>query len=237
MESHQGRISSRIDYNCFKTVFIVILFTTLFIKSCVSNAQSSNAKYHTGLTASFGTRSFSITSDIQELNNLKVLEEGGSVGIVFGTEVLRTRLNLAGLYYSAAKVSQTVNVFEMEGLVNYYPLKAFRKNSTTKLEPYFTVGAAQDFVKFYGRYASQGDTQPVNNSTIREPLAGKILQTRATVGLGVEWRIPVDYSFVHLYAEGRYGVPVVYQPDNTFGNTTLTNTTSINVGVSFGFLR
>lgn len=232
-----SRIHSRLEYNSFKALFIVILFTILFIKATVSNAQISSPGFYKGLSASFGVRSFSIKSTIPELNNLQVLEEGGSVGIIFGNEVLQTRVNLGGLYYSAARVSRTINVFEIEGLANYYLLRSLRRKHNNQWDPYIVAGVSQDFIKFYGRYLKQQEGQQINNSTAAEPLLGKISQTRATVGLGLAWRITNDVSFIQLFAEGRYGLPLIATSDHAFKNTTVGNSTSFNVGVNFGFQR
>lgn len=236
MNSYSAKIKSRLEYNNFKAVFIIILFTILFIKSSFSHAQALNSTFYKGLTASFGTRSFSISSDIPELNNLKVLEEGGSAGILFGNETLRTRITLAGLYYSSARVPRTINVFELEGLVNYYPLNNLQTGKSGKWAPYFVTGVTQDFVKFFGNYLNQ-DNARTNNSTLTEPMLGKTLQTRATFGLGLERHIPTNYSFVHLFAEARYGVTILSQADIALKKTSLGNSTAINVGINFGLLK
>jgi hypothetical protein len=235
MTTYSSRVKCRMDYNKFKSVFILILFTILFIKSTLSEAQFIHQRTYLGFTASFGTRSFTINSDIPELDNMKVVQEGGSAGILFGNEVFQARIHVAGLFYSAARTPRTVNRFELEGLMNYYPLKSLGIASRT--QPYLVGGVAQDFIKFYGRYLSNGEGKPVNNSVSTEPELGRILQTRATVGFGIEYNIPSGISFVKLFAESRYGLPLVYQPGNMFKNTTIKNAAAINVGVSFGILQ
>ncbi len=231
------RICSRIEYNNFKALFIAILFTLLLIKTSILEAQISNPGLHKGLSASFGVRSFTIKSDIPELNNLNVLEEGGSIGIVFGTEAIQTRINFAGLYYSASRVSRTINVYEIEGLANYYFLRSLSKRHIGSLDPYFVAGVTQDYIKFFGRYLNQPEGQRINNSTSIEPLLGKIAQTRATVGVGLSWRMTNDVSFIQFFAEGRYGMPLIATPDQDFKNTTVGNSTSVNIGVNFGMQR
>ncbi len=235
MNSYSSKVKCRMEYNQYKLLFLIILFLILSVKTSVTNAQILNPSMK-GLTASFGTRSFSLTSDIEEINNMNVLEEGGSIGFIIGNELFVARVYGAGFYYSAARTPRTVNLFQMELLTNYYVLRNLGLVNST-VQPYLVSGLSQDFIKFHGNYLNNPEGRPVNNSVSEEPLLGRILQTRATVGLGLEWNIEYEGSFIKLFAETRYGTTLSSRADSAFRNTQIKNGSSINVGVSFGILK
>ncbi len=223
----------RLEYNTYKGIILLILFLVLSLKSCAVKAQGNERFTYRGITTSFGIRSYKLSSDIPQLNQMRVVSEGGSAGILFGNDFIQTRIHLLGFYYSAGSVPRTVNTFEAEGLVNYYPLVNFGL-SNSRVQPYLVTGIAQDFMRFYGTYLNHPENTPKNNSIVNEPLAGSMRVTRATVGAGVQWNIPCEVSFVRLFAEARYGIPMLYRPDQAFSHTTIKEFMTVNVGVSFG---
>lgn len=224
---------NRMEYNMIKGFLFLVLFIVLMIKSCVAQAQQSTYK---GIATNFGVRSFTLTSDIPELHNMVVLQEGGNAGFIIGNEVIQGRIHALGYYYSAARTPRTVNTIQVEGLANFYPINAISKNSQARFNPYIMGGVSQDFFKFHGNYLNQ-EGLPVNYSSGSEPLLGKMSATITTVGLGFEYRIKTFGTFVHIFTEARYGIPVGVKGDNNFNNTTLSHQTSLNVGVSFGAIR
>lgn len=100
------------------------------------------------------------------------------------------------------------------------------------MKVYVSSGVSMDKIKFYGHYLKEDEQ--VNYSDVREPYLGKLSQLNASVGIGFEYRLP-NVDFVHLFAEGRYGIPIqTASSTKAFANTTIKNFTSISVGVSFG---
>jgi hypothetical protein len=226
------RIKCRIVDRVFNAIFIVAVFLVLGTYSCTVQAQSfkKNDRYF-GLEGTFGIKSFNIKSDIPELNKMQVIAEGGSAGIVIGNEVIKINARILGFYYSTLNVPRTIDLFESEVLLNYYPVK----NSLSGITMYLTSGVSVDKIKFYGHYLKKDEQ--VNYSDIREPYLGGILQVNASVGIGLEYRLP-NVDFVHLFAEGRYGIPLqVASSGKAFENTTVNNFTSFSLGVSFGSKR
>ena len=187
-----------------------------------------------GFEASFGTRSFAMTSDIPELSNLTVVEEGGSFGILYGTDRLRVKLRAIGFYNSTDKIKRTINAFETEGIANFYPLQ-MGKGTKTKVEPYVLAGIAYNQFKLYGHYLHTSEGQPVNYSDSREPLLGKIVRAMGTVGAGIEWRLVNSFEFIHLFTEIKCTQPLYEKTNETmFANTNIRNCVAVNVGVNFG---
>lgn len=224
---------NRLEYNSAKGLFFLVLFTVLMVKSCTAQAQQPLYK---GIATNFGIRSFTLTSDIPELNNLRVVQEGGNAGFIIGNDIIRARIHGLGYYYSAAKTSRTVNTIEIEGLGNFYPISAIARNYAGKLNPYIMGGVSQGFLKFHGNYLNDENT-PVNYSSGSEPLLGKMSATVATVGMGLEYRLHFFGTFVHLFTEARFGKPVMMKGDDVFSNTAISDRSSVSVGVSFGGIR
>lgn len=229
--------STRIKENGIKALFILVLFAGLVLKSCMVTAQSFKPAKYLGFEGTFGVRSFTLSSDIAQLDQLNVVQEGGNAGIVYGVAGLRGKLRLAGFYYSSAQTSRTINGFETEGLVNFYPLELGKYTSGSKVQPYILGGATYNNIKFFGHYLNEND-KPINYSDPREPKLGAISVVNLSVGAGMEWKLVDDYNFVHLFGELKYGIPVVQNASNAaFANTTVAKYMAVNVGVAFGMFR
>ena len=215
---------------------IIILFFCVVSSTASIFAQglkNSHYKYF-GFEANFGMKSTKLTSDLPAIHNMGVMEEGGSLGLVFGNQVVKTRLQAAGFYYSNSSVKHTVNMVESALVLNVYPLKFINK-SRQAINPYVSGGMDYSTMKFFGYY--NNPDAKVNFSSSSAPYIGKIASTRGTIGGGIEWRLPQMRDFVHLFAEARYAWAITRDADALFENTTVANSTSINIGVSFGFLR
>src|SRR5690606_38985369 len=116
---------------------------------------------------------------------LNVTQEGGSIGVVYGNEAVRTHVQLLGLYYSSSGVSRTVDQVTSGVNVNFYPLQLVTGRSLA-FSPYILTGASYNNVRFLGHYLNNPD-EPVNYSTTREPYLGSVKGINAKAGIGLEW--------------------------------------------------
>ena len=123
---------------------------------------------------------------------------------------------------------------ESSVMVNIYPIKLINK-SRQAINPYVSGGVDYSTLKFFGYYNTPD--AKINYSSSSAPYIGKIVTTRGSLGGGIEWRLPQMNDFVHVFAEARYGWGVSQDGDEYFKNTSVANSTSVNIGVSFGFLR
>jgi hypothetical protein len=196
----------------------------------------SEDPYHRyfGFEVHFGAKTTRIVSDFMSIHNMDVLDEGGTLGLLFGNEVVKTRLQMAGFYYSSSRVRHTVNIVTSGMMINVYPLR-FLSNSRQALNPYVSTGLEYNFIKFEGYYATLD--KKINYSRSAAPYIGKIASIYGTAGVGIEWRLPRMYDFVHIFAEFRYSWVGNREADELLKNTSVCNVTSMNAGVSFGFLR
>lgn len=226
---------SLLEFKRIKGIIIVFFLAFGFMATTVQAQRTGNSNYrYVGFEANFGVKTTKLTSDVAAIHKMDVVEEGGSVGFVIGNQVVKTRVQAAGFYYSNAGVKHTVNMVESALIVNIYPLKLINK-SKQALNPYVSGGLDYSTMKFFGYY-NVPDAK-VNYSSSSAPYIGKIVSTRGTVGGGIEWRLPQMHDFVHLFAEARYSFGVSRDADEFFRNTTIANATSLNIGISFGFLR
>jgi hypothetical protein len=218
-----------------KGVIVVFFLAFVFMSTTVHAQRFRNSSYrYIGFEANFGVKTTKLNSDVAAIHNMDVMEEGGSLGLVIGNQAVKTRVQAAGFYYSNSGVKHTVNMVESALIFNIYPLKFINK-SKQALNPYVSGGLDYSTMKFFGYYNSPD--AKVNYSSSSAPYIGKIVSTRGTVGGGIEWRLPQMHDFVHLFAEARYSFGVSQKADEFFGNTNVANSTSVNIGVSFGFLR
>lgn len=216
--------------NGFFKSFLAVIF--LMIVSATQAQFLSDVPYK-GIEVSFGTRSFNIESNVPELNGLSVLEEGGQLGLIAGTDAVRVRVGLAGFFYSSNKVGRTIDLFESDLSLNFYPTEVDGSNSI--IQPYLTGGLVYDRTKFYGRFLKE-DQGPVNYSAGKEPYFGRMQQVRAAVGAGVEISVHSgDFHFVHIYAEYKYaGISVHDSSDEVLTQTKQLSPMMISLGVRFG---
>src|SRR5688572_21904296 len=160
------------------------LISSLIIVVCLNatlaqaqGLRNSNYRY-VGFEANLGVKSNKITSDIAALNNMSVIKEGGSLGFVFGNQIVKTRVQAVGFYYSNSSVKQTVNSVESAVLINVYPIKLINK-SKQAINPYFSGGVDYSTMKFFGYY--NNPDAKINYSASSAPYVGKIVSTRGTV--------------------------------------------------------
>ncbi|HEY4654286.1 MAG TPA: hypothetical protein VIH22_07215 [Cyclobacteriaceae bacterium] len=241
--------TDRIAFNLLKGVVLLLLFITLSLYSLLSRAQttvSPEAKTDTileetysgtkfrGASVSFLMRAFTLKSNIAALDGLIVVQEGGQAGFFFGNRELRGRFGLLGFLYSSMRVPRTINVFECEGALNYYPLNATGKRYT--VEPYLVGGLVFDNIRFRGHYLTNGEGR--RNTSIPEPYLGAIRKLDATLGAGIEIGLVNAWQFVHLFSEMKYGAKLFQTASNrVFENTTVSDQLLVSVGFRFGSLR
>jgi hypothetical protein len=227
-------VKYRIIERMVNALLIIALILIMSLYSITTRAQQVNSLHFMGLEGMFGVRSFTLKSNIDELNGLRVTEEGGSAGVTMGNAFYKVNARLLGFYYSASHVSRTVDMFEVETTLNVYPLQLL-KNYRSAFNVYLSGGLTMDKVKFFGHYL-YADKADVNYSDIREPYLGKITHVLGTAGVGVEYRLP-RFDFVHLFAEARMGMPIQkINHGNAFEQTAMRDYTAISIGVSFGKL-
>jgi hypothetical protein len=226
-------VTVRIEDNGIKGVLILILFVVLSVKSCIVQGQTQPP--YRGFEAGFGIRSFTVASDISALKNLNAVQEGGSAGIVYGNSAIKGKLRI-GFYYSSASTKRTINLLETEITSNLHPFH-FIKNFSGKIEPFVITGVTLQNARFFGLYLEDPKGN-FNYSQANEPYLGNILQTCATLGLGVMWKVIDKYDFVHIFGQIRAGIPIHSNASNSaFSNTVIRNTLLANIGVSFGYYR
>lgn len=216
-----------------KSVFIVMLSTFLFIKKSEAQTRYVKQRDHLGFTASFGVRSNKVSSNYAAIDKMALLEEGGSAGLVWGTRVLETKLNI-GFYYSSDKVPHTTDLIELETNTSFYPLSLLSKRNFF-VEPYLTGGICKNYYKLHGFYV--GEQASTNRSVDIEPYLGSLDTYFLSIGTGVAVNLGDRYQFIKLFADAKYSSPFSSINSTVFKETHMSNQVTVNVGVSFGTNR
>lgn len=249
----------RLQANSIKGWLIVILFLFLSLKSCVIRGQALTLdNQEQGYTASghvpadstgekganpvylgyelgVGTATYTLKSDLTQLNNLRVGNLGFIVGGVVANEFGKLKGN-AGFYYSDASVPYSFDLFTARLSANVYLLRLGGAQYHT-VEPYFVGSIAQQHIKFYGSYLDQNSTH--NYSVSEEQFLGREITTQVNAGFGAEYQLESDQgNFIHLFAEVTYGVPVAKRSTReVFNRTHIINPVAISVGICFGKIK
>lgn len=231
-------MTTRIQDNVFKAIFLLVLFIILMLKSIVVDAQvyAKKEKLYRGFVASFGSRSAMVSSDIDKINQESILQAGGKIGLVFGNRVVRSKIGLIGYYSSTGKTAGSIDLYQSDIAVNFYPLSWIMKSSLI-VEPYITGSVDYDQYKFYGHYLNREPGQ-TNYSQAEAPYLGKIKEVNATIGAGIELKLRDDYDFIHLFTEVRYGRNLSRTTNEAaFTGAEIARQTQVIVGISFGGRR
>ncbi len=215
-------------------ILIIILSAFLFFKKADAQTRYSDQRDHLGFTASFGTRSNKVSSNYAAIDNMKLVEEGGSAGLIWGSKIVETKLTI-GFYYSSSKVPHTTDLMEIESSTNFYPLSALTKKIHI-VEPYVTGGFSKNYYKLHGYYIGE-QPKGVNHSVAIEPYLGSLDVYLFSIGSGIDVNLGDKFQFIKLFADAKYSSPFASIKSTVFKDTRLSNQMTINVGVSFGMNR
>lgn len=229
-------MTTRIQDNLMKGIFFVILFTILFLQSLITNAQSRRGQdTYRGFYASFASVSQTVSSDIAKIDQNNLLQTGGKVGVVFGTDAIRSKLGLLGYYASSANTPGEIDLYVTDLSINVYPLALITKKDLM-VEPYITGGLEYDRYKFYGFYIN--GEPGITNYSQEAPYLGKIKQVNATAGLGIEVKLRDRFDFVHLFSEFKHAYNLSTETTHSaFEGTNISGQSQFIVGISFGAHR
>lgn len=246
----------RLQENSIKGCLIVILLLFLSLKSCVVKAETMMFHHHEheyssnfslradsarektdqpvylGYELALGRPIYTLTSDLRELDHLRVGNVGVIVGGVAANKVGKLKVN-AGMYYSDGSLPYTFDLSTAGVSANVYLLR-IRDSKYHTAEPYFIGNISQQHVKFYGNYLNPDRAR--NYSTSEEQFLGRRITTQFNVGLGAEYQLEDDCgNFLHLFAEVTYGIPLETRcTREVFDRTHVINPFTVSVGVSFG---
>ena len=218
----------------FTSAAILALIMLLVGVHACSAQISRKEHYYFGFEGNLGVKAFNLQSNIAALNNLQVLEEGGTLGVVVGNKHVRARIQAAGFYYSASRVAQTVNLVESAALFNIYPLELFNKKGRRFVDLYLTGGVSYSRMKFFGYYLNE-EKANINYSSSEAPYLGRALMSNAVYGGGIELAIP-NTEWFRVFAECLVAVPLRQRSDPAFATTTAQMVQTFSIGLSFGSL-
>lgn len=206
-----------------------------------------------GVELNGGTRMFSLKSDIPQLNNLRITEEGFNAAIFAGSEVAVGKLKY-GFYRSAKAVREKIEMQEGELSINAFPLYLFKVKSKL-IKPYAVASLDISNLKFFGNYAlpkkaalpkppvdceclANPDMPGCSEEVVEEPagpappedpdsgerLLGRVVVTKFDFGCGVWVHIPKRNNFINMFAEAKYGLPAgTKAKDKAFAETKVTS--------------
>jgi hypothetical protein len=214
---------------------ILVVTVAAVLQTSAQGMKEFAKKYQVGLEASFGVKTFSVASNIEKINGLNVTEEGGSVGVVVGSKILRLRMK-QGFYYSSASVTQTIDEVRSSLNANIYPLELFLDNA--RLLPYLTIGVERNLFKMHGFYGNEAASSRPNYSVSEAPFLGKISTIQTSVGAGLEYRVRIPGHFVNFFGEARYGKNIKTTSSAAlFNNTRFSDQMAITVGIRYGYSK
>lgn len=217
------------------------IILTLLIAIGTFTHTAVNAQYHFptewyfGAGASLGSHTQQVASNHKQVDGMWLAQEGGSVFIIGGVHYLRAKME-TGFYSSSASVPHTVDLLQFAGKLEFHPLQ-LKSRYYSRWSPYLSAGMLNNNHKFHGFYIQDAEEASVNQSVGIEPYLGQVSTTYTTVGVGVEYQVPFQSNFLHFFAEVQNGFSLSTKSSGKIGDTSLSNTRSINIGFVFGMRR
>ncbi|MBI3483215.1 MAG: hypothetical protein HY015_09640 [Bacteroidetes bacterium] len=228
-------MNQSIKRKSIRGIMFILLIILVGAKSYIAKAQSVHNYTYYGYGLSLSVPQQTLSSNISQLNGLKVNLVGYNLGGMIANKYGKLKANI-GSYYSGSSTPYEIDVLRGSISGHIYMLR-LSKVKAHLFEPYAVLGMSQQVSKFYGNYLSN-DPQNVSSST-SQPLLGKVNSTRMNVGAGVELQLENDFQkFIHVFAEVTYGAPLSSSASNSsFSQTKVMNAITFNLGVNFGIVK
>ena len=143
---------------------MLIFAAIITVVSLTANAQTRRAHYRKysqygrtqspfvrlGFEASLSSPQFTLKSDIPVLQDLKVVEEGFSGGLVIGVRGVDFRV-ASGSFNSTAMTTQRLDLSTFDAGFTVYPAQLFSPK-VRFIEPFFSTSIGQHSLDVYGDY-------------------------------------------------------------------------------------
>jgi hypothetical protein len=231
------KIESNFKWLKTKSWFFSFALVSLQLVSVSLCAQSQRFyKYQVGFEAALGLKNFTLSSNMDQLNKLHVIEEGATLGVFAGNKMVRAKIK-QGFYTSSSAVANTTSEVRSSIGINFYPLQFIARNA--RLLPYLVTNVEHSVYRLHGYNGSDNSiSSPVNYSVAEAPTLGIIAAWQATLGAGAEYRIKASGHFVNFFIETRYGKTFHSTTSTSVLNTTSTSSqVAVDIGIGFGFYR
>ncbi len=218
---------------CF---FLLTLFLLLVVPFSYSQSVAYYKPKHNyiGIEGGFGVRSFTLASNIPQLDQLTTVKGGGSIGFIYGTPTVKIPF-VMGLYYQPVQEAVTIDLFALQTGVDISLLHLMGLKDTP-IDIYTVTGIDFQNFTFMGTYLKVTDDKP-RREIFGEPYLGRKSILNANVGVGIEVRIRDDFDFIHLFLETRKTYPLKTGATEFFNETGITNNMAINIGLRVGAVK
>jgi hypothetical protein len=212
---------------------ILLIVALLNVNATIAQHHKANKIFYKGFDVCLAVHSTTVKSTIEKIDGMQLVTEGGSAGIVYGTEVLRSNL-MAGFYYSAASVKQTIDQVKFGKSVSFYPIALIKKR-VQPLEVYLVSGITYEQLKFAGEYLGGEKTA---NVAVNDVYFGKIHSWNINYGAGIEYKFFDNKDFLHLYADVRQSSSVSSDASMAaLSETAPGKQLVVRIGVRFGLVK
>lgn len=216
-------------------IILILFFIIIAAKSCMVRAQGSKNYSYYGYEISVGAAQQILSSNLQQLNNLKVNFYGFNLGGMMSNECSKLKANV-GMYNSSSSGPYEIDMIRASISGNIYPLK-FNRMKAHLFEPYAVLSVTQQVAKIYGNMLSEN--QQIKTGSTTQAFLGNINSTRVNAGAGIELQLENnDQKFVHVFAEFTYGARLSEDvAKGVFSHTQMTSAMNFNLGVNFGITK
>lgn len=215
---------------------IVIILSILALSPLSAQTKRNTLRpVYTGYELAFGVQHFTLNSNIPQLNQKVVIQQGVTAGIKMSNTRAAIRAT-AGLYYSDGSFPYSLDILEGGFTGSYYILRTNKRTKYHTIEPYILLSTRYQQATFFGSYL-EADHQ--NKSTSNEKKIGSVSWFNSAVGGGFEFQLEnKQRQFIHFFLEGKIAVAKQYMSsDEAFTETYIQSPITWTLGMSFGKFR
>lgn len=227
------------NYSLKESVRLFVL-QSLFILLFVPITFAQSVKYkpskatYIGIEGGFGARSFTLDSDIPQLDELYTAKAGWSLGIIYGSQIIKVPLVL-GSYSMSIEEKRTIDLLTLQLGTNISLLRLFGVKKSP-IEIYALSNIEVQRFMFAGSYLKLPEDEPIKKF-YGERILGNIIMLNANIGVGVEFKIMDKYDFVHLFVETKKSYLIANSATKFFNKTNISNGLVVNIGLRVGTIR
>ncbi len=250
--------------NLRKALILTSLLITISYVQTFAQWYPRNAKpFYAGLVSRLGTRSLNLSSDLDDIKKMSLLQSGTSFGFMAGNRMFEVTANM-GIFNASSGELKAPKLKDFEVNFEWEPLRF----GTKKQKPfgiYLLAGLNNGSMKLSGSYTPPPKKElpilvctcpligppPPNPSDPdvvasdkpdaappKESYEGQVSTTRVNLGLGLQSIVAKNGRFLRLFAEVKYGAAISYKASNPIlEKTKAASQLSIDFGMAVGIKK
>lgn len=220
-------MKTQIQHNISQISWLRFPFTLASLL-IIAQAGAQQRDLYFGMESTYSSRQYTVHSDLKNLSGKKLVQEGRTYGVVFGSSLAMGKFSF-GSFSSEGSTKEVIKSSSIELALHISPLQLLIKQDRV-FEPYLVSSVETTKVNSDGTFTppktapKTGDPTASNScgctcpnasppspapalSNDPVPYSGNYGTTRINLGVGLNIHLTKGNMFLNLFGEMRYGIP------------------------------